>query len=73
MLHLPLAVFGLGGSELMIVGGVCVLLFGHRLPKIMREVGRSKVAFERGLHEAEDEVQETPSLEEPSIQTHSSS
>ena len=33
------AVFGLGPVELLIVAGVVLLLFGTRLPKVMRSAG----------------------------------
>ena len=34
------AIMGLGTVELMIVAGVILLLFGSRLPKVMRSLGQ---------------------------------
>ncbi len=45
--------FGLGTMELLIVGGIAVLLFGNRLPSTARSIGRSIVEFKKGMHEIE--------------------
>ena len=46
----PLLAFrGLGTVELMIVAGVILLLFGSRLPKVMRSLGEGIVEFKRGV------------------------
>ncbi|MHC4788222.1 MAG: Sec-independent protein translocase subunit TatA/TatB [Planctomycetota bacterium] len=53
-----LAVFGLpGGAEWLIILLVALLLFGSRLPSVMRSIGRSVNEFKRGLREVEDEVE----------------
>jgi sec-independent protein translocase protein TatA len=50
-----------GGLEMLIVLFVILLLFGHRLPGMMRSLGRGVVEFKQGLHDArtdsDDEVQ----------------
>ncbi len=52
-----LAFFGLpGGGEWFVILIVALLLFGSRLPSVMRSLGRSLTEFKKGLHEAEDEV-----------------
>lgn len=59
------AVFFPGHIELLIVGLVILLLFGHRLPSLMRSLGRGVVEFKEGLHGAvddEDEEEEEPKL-----------
>jgi len=38
----------LGGTELIIVGIVVVLLFGSRLPKIARSLGQAQQEFKKG-------------------------
>lgn len=49
-----LAFFGLGTTELIIVGVVVLLLFGSRLPKVMRSLGEGIVEFKRGVQGIED-------------------
>lgn len=44
-----LAMFGLGTTELLIVGAIVLLLFGSRLPKVMRSLGEGIVEFKRGV------------------------
>lgn len=48
------AVFGLGPVEILIVAGVVLLLFGTRLPKVMRSLGEGIVEFKRGVQGIED-------------------
>lgn len=48
------AFFGLGMPELIIVGLVVLLLFGSRLPKVMRSLGEGIVEFKRGVQGIED-------------------
>lgn len=51
--------FGLGTTELLIVAGVFLLLFGSsRLPSLMRSVGRSVVEFKKGVQGIEDDSDE---------------
>lgn len=48
------AFFGLGTTELLILGVVVLLLFGTRLPKVMRSLGEGIVEFKRGVQGIED-------------------
>ena len=41
--------FGLGHWELLIVALVLLILFGHRLPSVMRSLGRGVVEFKEGM------------------------
>lgn len=51
-----LGVFGMPGyMELLIVAGIALLLFGHRLPSVMRSLGRGVVEFKKGVQGIEDE------------------
>lgn len=50
--------FGINPMELAIVGGVILLLFGNRLPGLMRSLGRSVVEFKHGAREIEEDEQE---------------
>ncbi|MFH1730967.1 MAG: twin-arginine translocase TatA/TatE family subunit, partial [Planctomycetota bacterium] len=45
-----------GGSEWIIILVVALLLFGPRLPLIMRGLGKGIVEFKKGLRDTEDEV-----------------
>ena len=40
----------------IVVGIVAVLLFGNRLPSVMRSLGRSVVEFKKGVAGIEDEL-----------------
>jgi sec-independent protein translocase protein TatA len=52
-----LAMFGIGQYELLIIAGVALLLFGHRLPSVMRSLGRGVVEFKKGVAGIEDDIQ----------------
>ena len=47
---------GLGWQELAVVLVVMLLVFGNRVPEIMRSLGKGLNQFKRGLHEAESEI-----------------
>lgn len=51
-----LAVFGIGQTELLIVAGIALLLFGHRLPSVMRSLGRGVVEFKKGVSGDEENL-----------------
>lgn len=46
-------IFGVGPVELLVVGGVVLLLFGNRLPAVARSLGRSMVEFKKGVKDIE--------------------
>ena len=46
--------FGVGPMELAVVAVVILLLFGNRLPGLMRSVGRSVVEFKKGVNDTDD-------------------
>jgi len=48
------AMFGLGTTELLILGAIVLLLFGTRLPKVMRSLGEGIVEFKRGVQGIEE-------------------
>ncbi len=41
--------FGIGHTELIIILVVIFILFGHRLPSVMRSLGRGVVEFKEGM------------------------
>ena len=47
-----------GGYELVIIAGIALLLFGHRLPSVMRSLGRGVVEFKRGVAGIDDDETE---------------
>ncbi len=51
--------FGLSPVELLVIGGLAVLLFGSRLPGVARSLGKSMTEFKRGLNEIQDEVRKS--------------
>lgn len=54
--------FGFGGMSspiaYIILGVIAVLLFGNRLPSVMRSLGRSVVEFKKGVAGIEDDLDE---------------
>ncbi len=51
-----LGMFGMPGHfELLIIAFIILLLFGNRLPSLMRSLGRGVVEFKAGLHGAPGE------------------
>ena len=47
-----------GPLQLVIIAAVMLLLFGNRLPGVMRSLGRSVVEFKKGVNGIEDELNE---------------
>lgn len=47
--------FGIGHTELLIVGVVALLLFGQRLPEVARSFGKSLTEFKKGIQGVKDE------------------
>lgn len=48
--------FGIGWTEVVLLGLVAVLIFGKRLPEVGRNLGKGIVEFKKGLSGIEDEV-----------------
>ena len=58
------AIFFPGHTELIIVLVVVLLLFGNRLPSVMRSMGRGVVEFKKGISgvsDSDDETEESKS------------
>lgn len=57
----PLFAFGFTGHwEILIIAGVVLLLFGNRLPGVMRSMGRGIVEFKKGVQGIEDKSEDAP-------------
>ena len=41
--------YGIGQTEIIIILVVIFILFGHRLPSVMRSLGRGVVEFKEGM------------------------
>ena len=46
----------LGTTELMVVAFVSLLIFGNRLPSVMRSLGKSVTEFKKGVAGIEDDI-----------------
>ena len=56
---MTLFALGIGPIQLVIVLVIILLLFGNRLPSVMRSLGRGVVEFKKGLEgPAEDEEEQ---------------
>ncbi len=61
--------FGIGPTEMVIVGIIALLLFGKRLPEVAKSLGKSFVEFKKGVQGIEDDIRDTaraPSVSSPS-------
>lgn len=57
MHQVPFAFFAPGPWELLVIGGIVLLLFGSRLPGAMRSLGKSFVEFKKGVKGVEEDEQ----------------
>ena len=48
-----------GPMELLIIAGIMLLLFGGRLPGVMRNLGRGVVEFKKGIAGVEEDIGKT--------------
>ena len=49
---------GIGPMELFIVAVILLLLFGNRLPGVMRSLGRGVIEFKKGVQGVDEETDE---------------
>ena len=52
-----LAIFQIGPMELMVLAVLGLLIFGHRLPKVGKSLGRGIVEFKKGIRGVSDEIE----------------
>lgn len=56
-----LAIWGIGMPEMIVIAVIVLLLFGNRLPSVMRSLGQSITEFKKGSREgAEDTDPQKP-------------
>ncbi|MCI0652047.1 MAG: twin-arginine translocase TatA/TatE family subunit [Planctomycetes bacterium] len=48
----------IGPMELLLVGGIALLLFGRRIPEVMRSLGKGITEFKKGLRDTDDGASE---------------
>ncbi len=53
-----LGIIGIGPLEMVIVAVIILLLFGNRLPGVMRSMGQGLVEFKKGMQGIEDQNKE---------------
>lgn len=51
----------LGMTELLVILGIALLLFGRRLPEVGRSLGKGIVEFKKGLKGIEQDIEEQSS------------
>ena len=54
-----------GGGEIWIFGLIILLLFGNKLPSLMRNVGRSAVEFKKGVQGIDEDLDEATKPSSP--------
>ena len=65
-MNLPLGFFSFpGGAEWIIILIVALLIFGPRLPQLMRSLGKSVSELKKGVREGEKELELLEGEEEP--------
>lgn len=65
-MNLPLAfIGGLGHWELLVILIIALLIFGQRLPKVMRSLGQSVTEFKRGMNEVVHDDPNAPTAPQP--------
>jgi sec-independent protein translocase protein TatA len=47
--------FGIGTTELIIIAIIILILFGSRLPSVMRSLGQGVVEFKKGVQGIEED------------------
>jgi sec-independent protein translocase protein TatA len=53
----------MGTMELLIIAMVSLLVFGNRLPSVMRSLGKSVTEFKKGLAGIEDNIEQSVTSE----------
>ena len=66
-MNVVLAYFGFpGGAELLIVAFIILILFGSRLPNVMRSLGQGITEFKKGVKGIEEDIEESAKIKDES-------
>ncbi|MFA5832798.1 MAG: twin-arginine translocase TatA/TatE family subunit [Bacteroidota bacterium] len=58
--------FGMGTSELMLIGLVILVLFGaKKIPEFMKGIGKGVSEFKKGMNEVQNELNKEPTETKP--------
>jgi sec-independent protein translocase protein TatA len=52
-----------GMPEMLILAFVCLLIFGNRLPGVMRSLGKSVTEFKKGISGIEEEIDQAGNID----------
>jgi len=55
-----------GYGEIIIIALVVLVVFGNRIPEVMRSLGAGLTHFKKGLHDTEDEIRKELDADESS-------
>lgn len=58
-----------GPMEMLIIGVIVLLLFGNRLPSVMRSLGRGVVEFKKGVQGIEEEIDSAGKKDDQSVKS----
>lgn len=59
-----------GGTELIVILVIALLIFGRRLPEVSRSIGKSIVEFKKGMQDMREQVETPlPDAKPPQIQS----
>jgi sec-independent protein translocase protein TatA len=60
--------FGFGAPEMIVVGLIALVLFGNRVPEVMRSLGKGISEFRKGMTNVEQDIRQIGSPEPSSRQ-----
>ncbi len=49
--------FGIGTTEIIVCMVICLVLFGNRLPSVMRSMGKGTKEFKEGVNDTADALE----------------
>jgi sec-independent protein translocase protein TatA len=58
-MSIPIAWLTPGPFDMLIIAAIVLLLFGNRLPSVMRSLGQGVVEFKKGIEGVEDDRDST--------------